>query len=212
LVLATFGDTDFLTINSLVNLLMFKRQFLNVDAFWLCELLGVMLVLGGCVKSAQFGFHIWLLEAMEAPLGASALMHSSTLVVAGLALIFKLQTLIELSGTSQLLMFWLGVFSALFASFVACFQYELKPIMAYSTISNMGYMFILLALGAYREVILIMVLHAYIKIFLFLVVGGIMLHCNGCQDLRWMGGLHLYIPTLFTAYTVGGVCLVGLPF
>ena len=126
LILATFGDTDFNTINSLVNLVMFKKQYLHVDSFWLCELLGVVLVLGGCVKSAQFGFHIWLLEAMEAPLGASALMHSSTLVVAGLALIFKLQTLVELSGLSQVLMFWLGLFSALFASFVACFQYELN--------------------------------------------------------------------------------------
>jgi NADH:ubiquinone oxidoreductase subunit 5 (subunit L)/multisubunit Na+/H+ antiporter MnhA subunit len=121
---------------------------------------------------------------MEAPLGASALMHSSTLVIAGLLLNFKLSTIVELSKVSQFLMFFFGSLSALFGSFVAMFQYELKVIMAYSTISNMGYMFLLFSLGSYRETILIMIFHAYIKIFLFIIVGSIMLHCNGLQDIR----------------------------
>jgi NADH:ubiquinone oxidoreductase subunit 5 (subunit L)/multisubunit Na+/H+ antiporter MnhA subunit len=121
---------------------------------------------------------------MEAPLGASALMHSSTLVVSGLVLIYRLSIFIELSSLSQILMFLMGSFSATMGSLVACFQYELKVIMAYSTISNMGYMFLLFSLGAYFETILVMILHAYIKIFMFLVIGGIILHCNGCQDIR----------------------------
>ena len=149
---------------------------------------------------------------MEAPLGASALMHSSTLVVAGLVLIYRLSVFIELSSISQVLMFILGSLSATAGALLACFQYELKVIMAYSTISNMGYMFLLFALGAYYEVIIVMVLHAYIKIFMFLVVGGIILHCNGSQDIRWMGGLLSYIPVLWVAYVAGGSCLIGLPY
>ena len=149
---------------------------------------------------------------MEAPLGASALMHSSTLVVAGLVLIYRLSIFIELSTSSQCIMFILGALSATAGSLLACFQFELKVIMAYSTISNMGYMFLLFAIGAYYEVLIVMVLHAYIKIFMFLVVGGIILHCNGNQDIRWMGGLLTYIPALWVAYVVGGSCLVGLPY
>lgn len=182
---------------------------------WKCsfiEFIGIILVLGSSIKSAQYGFHIWLLEAMEAPLGASALMHSSTLVIAGLVLSFKLVNILELSSCAQLMMFTMGIFSAFCGSLIACFQYELKVVMAYSTISNMGYLFVLCSLGAYFEMLIVMVLHAYIKIFLFLVVGGIILHCNGCQDIRWMGGLFIYTPVLFLAYFVGAVCLSGLPY
>lgn len=207
-----FGDFDFDVINALAPLLInFNFRIGNITVNT-TEFLGLLLLLSGCVKSSQYGFHIWLLEAMEAPLGASALMHSSTLVVSGLVLIYRLSIFIELSSLSQILMFLMGSFSATAGSLIACFQYELKVIMAYSTISNMGYMFLLFSLGAYYETILVMILHAYIKIFMFLVVGGIILHCNGCQDVRWMGGLMSYIPVLWVAYVAGGVCLVGLPY
>nr|QIB71966.1 NADH dehydrogenase subunit 5 [Gruberia lanceolata] len=212
LLINLIGDVDFDTINiSTVFLLNYKYRIgsFNIPCV---EVLGIILVLSGCVKSSQYGFHIWLLEAMEAPLGASALMHSSTLVVAGLVLIFRLNSILELSGWAQILMYVLGIVSATMGSLIACFQFELKVIMAYSTISNMGYMFMLCAVGAYFEMFIIMIIHAYIKIFLFLVVGGIMLHCGGCQDLRWMGGLFLYIPTLAVSYLIGGICLIGLPY
>lgn len=207
-----FGDLDFMVINSLTPLLLNFQFLIGNISINTTELLGVLLLISGSIKSAQYGFHIWLLEAMEAPLGASALMHSSTLVVSGLVLIYRLSIFIELSSLSQILMFLMGSFSATSGSLIACFQYELKVIMAYSTISNMGYMFLLFSIGAYYETILVMILHAYIKIFMFLVVGGIILHCNGCQDVRWMGGLLLYIPSLWVAYTCGGICLIGLPY
>lgn len=212
LLVGTIGDVNFDVINS--NMFLFLNNYFRLGSFEVSyvELVGVILVFSSCVKSAQIGFHIWLLEAMEAPLGASALMHSSTLVVAGLVLVFKLNTILELSAYCQILMYSLGVLSATLGSFIACFQYELKVIMAYSTISNMGYLFTLCAVGSYDAVIFVMVVHAYIKIFLFLVVGGIILHCNGTQDIRWMGGLLLYTPGLFVAYIAGGLCLVGLPY
>lgn len=212
LLIGTVGDVNFDVINS--NMFLFLNNYFRLGSFEVpyVELVGVILVFSSCVKSAQIGFHIWLLEAMEAPLGASALMHSSTLVVAGLVLVFKLNSILELSAYCQILMYSLGVMSATLGSFIACFQYELKVIMAYSTISNMGYLFTLCSVGSYDAVIFVMVVHAYIKIFLFLVVGGIILHCNGTQDIRWMGGLLLYTPGLFVAYIAGGLCLVGLPY
>jgi len=133
---------------------------------------------------------------MEAPLGASALMHSSTLVVSGFVLLYRLSSIVETSSYIQPLMFLMGSFSAIFGSLIACFQYELKTIMAYSTISNMGYLFVLFSLNAYYEAIFFMAAHAFVKIFMFLTVGSIIMYCNGCQDIRWMGGLLLYIPGL----------------
>jgi NADH:ubiquinone oxidoreductase subunit 5 (subunit L)/multisubunit Na+/H+ antiporter MnhA subunit len=121
---------------------------------------------------------------MEAPLGASALMHSSTLVIAGVVLLFKLSFIIELSNYSIIIMFFLGAMSSFFGSFFACFQYELKTILAYSTISNMGYIFIMFSLSLYSETIITIILHAFIKIYMFLVIGGIIYHCNGMQDSR----------------------------
>ena len=183
----------------------------NFMCNWL-ELVTLLLVIGGGVKSAQFGFHIWLLEAMEAPLGASALMHSSTLVIAGVVLIYKLHPLIELTCLSPALLILWGSWTALFAALIACFQFELKIIMAYSTISSMGFLYCLLGLHAYGEMLNYLTIHAFIKIFFFLIVGAIMLHCSGCQDMRWMGGLFNYIPGLYICYVIGGLNLAGLPY
>lgn len=210
--LGIFGTSNFDELNYILLNYLNYNFYLGSFKVSLVEFLGIVLVLGGSIKSAQYGFHIWLLEAMEAPLGASALMHSSTLVIAGLILIYKLVNLLEFSGWAQILMYLMGVFSAFSGSLIACFQYELKVIMAYSTISNMGYMFVLCALGAYYEMLIVIIIHAYIKIFLFLVIGGIILHCNGCQDVRWMGGLYFYIPVLWISYFIGGICLIGLPY
>ena len=149
---------------------------------------------------------------MEAPLGASALMHSSTLVIAGVVLAFKLAPLLEQSTTATRILILWGAWTSLFAAFVACFQFELKIIMAYSTISSMGFLYCLLGLHAYGPLLNYLVIHAYIKIFFFLVMGAIMMHCNGCQDVRWMGGLLHYIPSLYVFYTSGSVSLAGLPY
>src|SRR5574343_1091898 len=108
---------------------------------------------------------------MEAPLGASALMHSLTFVIACVVLLFNLSFIIELSNYSIIIMFFLGAMSSFFGSFFACFQYELKTILAYSTISNMGYIFIMFSLSLYSETIITIILHAFIKIYMFLVIG-----------------------------------------
>lgn len=206
------GNLNFSVINSLSLLILNTKYYLGTFIINLQELIGLLIILGGSVKSAQVGFHIWLLEAMEAPLGASALMHSSTLVIAGLVLIYKLIILVELSVYAQLLMYFLGVFSAFLGALFACFQFELKVIMAYSTISNMGYIFILCSLGLYDYMLLAIVLHAYIKIFLFLMVGSVMLHCNGCQDVRYFGLLFSYASYLYIFFFLGAITLAGFPY
>jgi NADH:ubiquinone oxidoreductase subunit 5 (subunit L)/multisubunit Na+/H+ antiporter MnhA subunit len=121
---------------------------------------------------------------MEAPLGASALMHSSTLVIAGIVFISKVLSILTLNIYITSLAYLIGLITASTAAFVACFQFELKVIMAYSTISNMGYLLILLVTASLNEFLYLLVIHAYIKIFLFLNLGAIILHANNCQDLR----------------------------
>ncbi len=212
LIISNFGSVDIDHILSMFILFLNKNYtffFLKLNTI---ELISFFLVLGTAVKSAQYGFHIWLLEAMEAPLGASALMHSSTLVIAGVVLLLKLSYIIEFSNYSLIIMFFLGSMSSFFGSFFACFQYELKTILAYSTISNMGYIYILLSLNLYSETIITIILHAFIKIYMFLVIGGIIYHCNGMQDIRWMGGLLLYIPFLWSAFFIGSLSLIGIPY
>ncbi len=206
------GLTNFEVLTTFSPLILNYDIICNSIALNWLEFAALFLVIGGGVKSAQFGFHIWLLEAMEAPLGASALMHSSTLVIAGVVLIYKLNPLIELTQLSPALLILWGGWTALFAALIACFQFELKIIMAYSTISSMGFLYCLLGLNAYSEMLNYLTIHAFIKIFFFLVVGAIMLHCSGCQDMRWMGGLFSYIPGLYICYVIGGLNLAGLPY
>lgn len=212
LIVIHFGTADFDQIHSIYILFLNKKFnffFLKINFI---DLLSILLVLGTSIKSAQYGFHIWLLEAMEAPLGASALMHSSTLVIAGIVLLFKLSFIVELSNYGCILMFFLGSLSAFFGSFFACFQFELKTILAYSTISNMGYIFVLFSLNLYYETILTIVLHAFIKIYMFLVIGGLIFFANGVQDIRWMGGLMVYSPFLWSSFLIGGLSLIGIPY
>ncbi len=212
LIISVFGSVDFDHIHSIFILFLYKQYSFFFFKLNILETLAIILILGTSVKSAQYGFHIWLLEAMEAPLGASALMHSSTLVIAGVVLLFKLSYIIEISNYSLILMFFFGSMSSFFGSFFACFQYELKTILAYSTISNMGYIYILFSLGLYFETITTIILHAYIKIYMFLIIGSIIYHCNGMQDIRWTGNLLVYIPYIWSSFLIGGLSLIGLPY
>lgn len=176
------------------------------------DVLLIIFVIGGGVKSSQYGFHIWLLEAMEAPLGASALMHSSTLVVAGIILVYKLYPILLYSNMSLYVLVVWGSWTALFAAWFACWQYELKVILAYSTISSMGFIYLLLGFGALYEASIYLVIHAFLKIFLFLTIGLIMFFAGGMQDVRWTGGLLYYIPYIWGLYFGGAVGLSGLPY
>ncbi len=212
LLFVNLGQTDIIFLNTISPLINNYYLWVGNTQYNLIEIVALLFVIGGGVKSAQLGFHIWLLEAMEAPLGASALMHSSTLVVAGIILVYKLAPMIAFAYMAHYVLIIWGSWTALFAAFTACFQFELKIILAYSTISSMGFMYCLLGLHAYSVMLNYLIIHAFIKIFLFLIIGAIMLHCNGCQDIRWMGGLLHYIPHLYIFYFIGSCGLAGLPY
>ena len=211
-IISLFGILDFGFLHGfsffLLNWLVIYGEYMIgfLDIFILIT------ILGGGVKSAQYGFHIWLLEAMEAPLGASALMHSSTLVVAGIVLIFRLNSTMQLSVSSTNWIILWGCWTAGFAAFIACYQFELKIVLAYSTISSMGFIYCLLGLNTIIEGLLYLIIHAFTKIFLFLIVGLIMFYCVGCQDFRWMGNLLLLIPILWVFIVSGGISMAGLPY
>lgn len=212
LIIINFGNTNFDQIQLMYVMFLTKQVNFFFIQINFIDLLAILLVLGASVKSAQFGFHIWLLEAMEAPLGASALMHSSTLVIAGIILLFKLSFIVELSNYALTLMFIMGSLSAFFGALFACFQFELKTILAYSTISNMGYIFVLFSLNLYYETVITIILHAFIKIFMFLVIGNIIFCSNGNQDIRWIGNFLNYNPFLWSSFLIGGLSLIGIPY
>lgn len=212
LIIGKCGNVNFEFLESWALILSQKLCYLGGCTFELCNVIAITAVLAGGVKSVQFGFHIWLVEAMEAPLGASALMHSSTLVIAGIVLIYKLYAIINLSWPATLLLIVWGSWTTLFAAFIACWQFEVKGILAYSTISSMGSLYVLLGCGTIDEMLLFLLIHALIKIFLFLLIGSILTHCGGIQDLRWMGGLMQYMPYGCIFYSWGIISLVGFPY
>lgn len=212
IIIGKVGTSELGELEGLVSILCHLEVVIGSYSVGLIHMLGIIFVIGGGVKSAQFGFHIWLLEAMEAPLGASALMHSSTLVIAGIVLVYKMYFIVGMSWIALWYMSVWGSWTAVFAAFCACWQFELKIVLAYSTISSMGFMYLMLGLGAISEVLLYLIIHAFIKIFLFLVVGLIMWQCNGMQDVRWMGGLINYMCFYYICYCWGVIGLVGLPY
>lgn len=206
------GSTNFIVINNLL-------PYWTTTYFYFCDInfnslniITFIFILASGVKSAQFGFHIWLLDAMEAPLGASALMHSSTLVIAGVILLLKLQNFIFCSSINQTFITIWGSWTALFAIVIACFQYELKIILAYTTISSMGIIYFLIGINQNMIALNYLVVHAYTKIFFFLTVGLLILNCNGCQDIRWMGQLLHNNADIFILINLNLCNLLGLPF
>ena len=167
ILLSNFGCIDFRFIEA--SIFIWNNKYLTCCGYslLLLDVVIMFFVLSSGVKSVQFGFHIWLLEAMEAPLGASALMHSSTLVVAGIILLIKIYIILDYSWFARSFMIIWGSWTAFFGAFIACWQYELKVILAYSTISSMGFIYLLLGLGSLREAITYLILHAFAKIFFF---------------------------------------------
>jgi len=211
-IIGSAGAVDFSFLYGFSSILTGWLYFLGEYIVSFIDFFIIIIIIGGGVKSSQYGFHIWLLEAMEAPLGASALMHSSTLVIAGIILVFRLGTMVQLSSTGiNCLLIW-GCWTAGFGACIACFQYELKIILAYSTISSMGFIYCLLGMNAITEGLLYLIIHAFTKIFLFLVVGLIMFYCLGCQDIRWSGGLLMVIPAVWLFFISGSVVMAGLPY
>jgi NADH-quinone oxidoreductase subunit L len=175
--------------------------------------IALLLFLGAMGKSAQLPLHIWLPDAMEGPTPVSALIHAATMVTAGVFLLVRAHVFFELSNHAGTIVAWLGAITALYAATVALVQNDIKRVLAYSTISQLGYMFLAVGVGAYSAAIFHMITHAFFKALLFLGAGSVIHGMHDEQDMRRMGGLRKYMPITAMTFVFGWLAIAGIvPF
>jgi NADH-quinone oxidoreductase subunit L len=173
--------------------------------------IALLLFLGATGKSAQIPLHVWLPDAMEGPTPVSALIHAATMVTAGVYMVARCHTLFEASLTALNWVAWIGIITAFFAATMAMVQKDFKRILAYSTISQLGYMFLAVGAGAYVAGLFHLTTHAFFKALLFLCAGSVMHALAGELDIFKMGGLRTKMPWTFGAFLVGVLALSGVP-
>lgn len=171
----------------------------------------LFLFIGAVGKSAQIPLFVWLPDAMAGPTPASALIHAATMVTAGVYMVVRSQVLYDLAPFSQSIILWVGAITALFSATIAVAQWDIKKVMAYSTISQLGYMMAAVGLGAYTAGIFHLISHAFFKALLFLSAGSVMHGTENESDMRNLGGLRRFMSTTFWAFMIGGFGLAGLP-
>ncbi len=175
-------------------------------------MVALLLLFGAMGKSAQFPLHVWLPDAMAGPTPASALIHAATMVAAGVFLVVRAFPIFEASGVALTVTLVVGLVTALGAGLLACVQHDIKKVLAYSTISQLGFMFIALGAGGSTAALYHLVTHAYFKSLLFLGA-GVIIHATHTQDMREMGGLAKKMPVTAAAFTAGALALAGIvPF
>jgi NADH-quinone oxidoreductase subunit L len=172
----------------------------------------LLLFVGACGKSAQLGLHTWLPDAMEGPTPVSALIHAATMVTAGVFMVCRLSPMFEASETAQAVVCIVGASTALFAATVGMVQTDIKRVIAYSTCSQLGYMFLAAGSGAYGAAMFHLFTHAFFKALLFLGAGSVIHAMHHEQDMRFYGGLRKHIPITFALMTVGTLALTGFYF
>src|SRR5580658_6808609 len=175
------------------------------------EVIGVLLFIGAMGKSAQLGLHVWLPDAMEGPTPVSALIHAATMVTAGVFLMARMSPLMEYAPYALAFVTFIGASTAFFAATVACCQTDIKRVIAYSTCSQLGYMFVAAGVGAYQASMFHLITHAFFKALLFLSAGSVIHAMSDEQDMRKMGGLARLIPWTCTVMWIGNLALAGIP-
>ena len=173
--------------------------------------IALLLFMGACGKSAQIPLHTWLPDAMEGPTPVSALIHAATMVTAGVYMVARSHAIFERSGGALEVVAWIGTATAVFAATIGLVQTDIKRVLAYSTVSQLGYMFAAVGVGAYVAGIFHLVTHAFFKALLFLGAGSVIHGLHGEQDLRKMGGLASKMPVTATTMWIGGLGLAGCP-
>jgi NADH-quinone oxidoreductase subunit L len=169
-------------------------------------------LIGAMAKSAQFGLHVWLPDAMEGPTPVSALIHAATMVTAGVFLLIRLSFLFEYVPIVKTAITSIGAVTAIFAAIVGLFQKDIKRIIAYSTCSQLGYMFMACGISAYSAALFHLITHAFFKALLFLSAGSVIHAMSGEQNIRKMGGLYKRIPFTYVLVWIGSLALAGVPF
>ena len=187
-----------------------KLSFPGTD-WMLITVICICLFIGAMGKSAQFPLHVWLPDSMEGPTPISALIHAATMVTAGIFMVARMSPLFELSETALNFVMVIGAITALFMGFLGIIQNDIKRIVAYSTLSQLGYMTVALGASAYSVAVFHLMTHAFFKALLFLAAGSVIMGVHHNQDIRWMGGLRKYMPITWITSLLGSLALIGTP-
>ena len=199
-----FGSGEFTAINQAIS-----AGFIGPG---LATLVAVLLFVGATGKSAQIPLYVWLPDAMEGPTPVSALIHAATMVTAGVYMVSRMNLLYSLSGTAAEIVAVIGALTAVYAATMALTQNDIKRVLAYSTISQIGYMFIGCGVGAYAAGMFHLYTHAFFKSLLFLCAGSVMHALSGELNMKKMGGLRKYLPITYPTFLIGAIAIAGIPF
>ena len=207
----TFGSLDFTSIFPMSTKHGADTYHLFGHDLPMLEVIGFLLFIGAMGKSAQLFLHVWLPDAMEGPTPVSALIHAATMVTAGVFLMARMSPLMEYAPYALTFVTFIGASTAFFAATVGCVQNDIKRVIAYSTCSQLGYMFVAAGVGAYQVSIFHLITHAFFKALLFLSAGSVIHAMSDEQDMRRMGGLARLIPVTCGVMWIGNLALAGIP-
>ena len=207
LIFATFGTLDFQQVAAAADARAIEHGTVGV-----ITIATLLLFLGATGKSAQIPLYVWLPDAMEGPTPVSALIHAATMVTAGVYMIGRNAVLFSHAPTTLAVVAGIGAATALMAGTIGLVQNDIKRVLAYSTVSQLGYMFLAMGVGAYAAGIFHLYTHAFFKALLFLGSGAVIHALAGEQDLRNMGGLKKYLPITYWTFLIGALAIAGVPF
>jgi len=212
LVLMVFGTLDYAAV--FANASNYANDIAPIPGMSvnLLTAICILLFIGAMGKSAQFPLHVWLPDSMEGPTPISALIHAATMVTAGIFMVARMSPLFELSETALSFVMVIGAITALFMGFLGIIQNDIKRVVAYSTLSQLGYMTVALGASAYSVAIFHLMTHAFFKALLFLAAGSVIIAMHHNQDIRYMGGLKKYMPITWITSLIGSLALIGTPF
>ena len=207
------GSLDYATVFSSAPDLVGKTLTLSQGTHWDAPtVICILLFIGAMGKSAQVPLHVWLPDSMEGPTPISALIHAATMVTAGIFMVARMSPLFELSQTALSFVMVIGATGALFTGLVGIVQNDIKRVIAYSTLSQLGYMTAALGVSAYAGAVFHLMTHACFKALLFLGAGSVIIAMHHEQDMRYMGGLRKYMPITWITMWIGSLALCGVPF
>jgi len=211
MVYAVFDSFDYKTIFGSINIINISTldHYFGLDYI---DFACLFLFFGAMAKSAQIPLHVWLPDSMEGPTPISALIHAATMVTAGIFMVARLSPLYELALFTNDFILLIGASTALFIGVIAIFENDIKKVIAYSTISQLGYMVTALGINAYSTSFFHLYTHAFFKALLFLCAGSVIMSLHHNQDIRTMGGLKSKLPITYISFLIGTLCIIGFPF
>ncbi len=211
-VLYVFGTLDYADVFASASLHKDVTMEVLLGSPWnMMTVICILLFVGAMGKSAQFPLHVWLPDSMEGPTPISALIHAATMVTAGIFMVARMSPLYELSETALSFVLVIGAITALFMGFLGLVQTDIKRVVAYSTLSQLGYMTAALGASAYAAGVFHLMTHAFFKALLFLAAGSVIIAMHHDQDMRNMGGLRKYMPITWITSLIGSLALIGTP-